>query len=101
MPKLGLLVNSARHLEQIAGLTRAAIARGHSVAIFVMDEGTRLLGENPFAALADLDGVAVSVCEHSAKTFGVATGQLPASIRCGSQLNNAMMVHKADRVVVL
>ena len=99
--KLGILVNTAKHLQHIAGLTRAALAAGGQVSIFIMDEGTRLLAERSFASLAELEGVTVSVCEHSAKAFGVSPGQGPGKIRFGSQLNNASMVGAAERVVVL
>lgn len=101
MAKLGILVNTARHLEHVAGLTRAAVAAGEQVAIFTMDEGTRLLADRLFTSLADLEGVTVSVCEHSAKSFGVIPQHLSLKIRCGSQLNNAAMVGAAERVVVL
>ena len=101
MAKLGILVNSARHLDDVVGLTEAAIAKGGEVIIFAMDEGTRLLGERRFVSLASTAGVSVSVCEHSAKAHGVSIESLAPQIRCGSQLNNAMMVHAADRVVVL
>jgi len=99
--KLGILVNTAKHLQHIAGLTRAALAAGGQVSIFIMDEGTRLLAERSFASLAELEGVTVSVCEHSAKAFGVSPERLPGKIRFGSQLNNAAMVGAAERVVVL
>jgi predicted peroxiredoxin len=88
-------------LAQVAGLTRAAVARGREVAIFAMDEGTRLLRDGAFTSLAELEGVTISVCEHSAKTFGVSPEGVPARIRFGSQLNNASMVGAAERVVVL
>ena len=101
MVKLGILVNTARHLDDVVGLTAAAIADGQEVMIFAMDEGTRLLDEVRFASLAAVEGVTLSVCEHSAKTLGVSVECLAPQIRCGSQLNNAMMVHAADRVVVL
>ena len=41
--KLGILVNSDRNLEAITGMTRAALAKGHEVLLFAMDDGTRLL----------------------------------------------------------
>lgn len=99
--KLGILVNSAKHLDDVIGLTEAAIAKGREVVIFAMDEGTRLLDQGPFASLASVAGVTMSVCEHSAKAHGVSIEHLAPQIRCGSQLNNAMMVHAADRVVIL
>lgn len=101
MAKLGILVNTAKHLRHVSGLTRAALAAGGQVVIFVMDEGTRLLADPAFASLAELDGVGVSVCEHSAKSLGVTAAGLSAKIRFGSQLNNASMVGAAERVVVL
>ena len=99
--KLGILVNTAKHLEHVVGLTHAALADGREVMVFVMDEGTRLLEEGAFTSLAGLTGVTMSVCEHSAKAHGVAPDRLPSQIRCGSQLNNAMMAREADRIVVL
>ena len=101
MVQLGILVNSAGHLRHIVGLTHAALAAGDRVAIFVMDEGTRLLADCSFSALADLDGVNVSVCEHSAKASGVSPPHPIGRIRFGSQLNNASMVGASERVVVL
>jgi len=99
--KLGILVNTDRHLAKIAGLTHAALAKGHEVAIFAMDEGTRLLADPGYTGLSRLPGVTLSVCQHSAEAIGVSVAGLPPEIRCGSQLQNAMMQHAADRVVVL
>lgn len=99
--KLGILVNTARHLGDVIGLTRAALAKRREVIIFAMDEGTRLLEDRAFTSLAALEGVTLSVCEHSARAHGVNAERLPPQIRCGSQLNNAMMARDADRVVVL
>jgi predicted peroxiredoxin len=99
--KLGILVNTAKHLEDVIGLTEAALARGREVIVFAMDEGTRLVNEPAFASLAALEGVTLSICEHSAKVQGLDLERLAPQIRCGSQLNNAMMAHAADRMVVL
>jgi hypothetical protein len=43
----------------------------------------------------------MGLCQHSADALGVSIEGLPPEIRCGSQLQNAMMAHGADRVVVL
>ena len=64
--KLGILVNTDKHLAEIAGLTHAALAKGHEVAIFAMDEGTRLLADPGYIGLCRLPGVTLSVCQHSA-----------------------------------
>jgi peroxiredoxin family protein len=99
--RLGILVNSDRHGRQALGLARAARSLGHEVNVFVMDAGTRLLADAAFMQLADVEGVRVSLCQHSAAHHRVATEGLPTSVVRGSQLNNAMMQHAADRVVVL
>ncbi len=99
--KLGILVNTDRHLEHIRGFTKAAVAKNHEVIIFAMDEGTRLLENDSFVALTKLSAVSMSLCEHSAVVYEVDTKNLPKDIGCASQFNNAMMNHYADKVVVL
>lgn len=99
--KLGILLNTARHLDDVVGISRAALAKNHQVIIFAMDEGTRLLENQALASLAGLEGVSVSVCDHSARIHGVNIEGLSPNIVCGSQLQNAMLNHNADRVIVL
>jgi len=99
--KLGILLNTARHLDDVVGICRAALAKNHQVIIFAMDKGTFLLENQVLASLAGLEGVSVSMCEHSASMLGVNTKGLSPNIVCGSQLQNAMMNHNADRVIVL
>ncbi len=99
--KLGMLINTAKHVDDVVGICRAALAKKHQVSIFAMDEGTRLLENAAFVSLAELDGVSLSLCDHSAKTIGANTEGLSPKIVCASQLNNAMMNHDADRVIVL
>ncbi|MBI3044076.1 MAG: DsrE family protein [Betaproteobacteria bacterium] len=101
MSRLGILVNTDRHLKHLLGFTRAALAAGHEVIIFVMDGGTRLLRDAGLQGLAGLPGVSLSLCDHSAKRHGVDIEGLPAAVVRGSQLNNAMMNHQAERVIVL
>lgn len=99
--KLGILVNTDRHLEHIVGVAKAATANAHEVIIFAMDEGTRLLENDLFVGLSTVEGVSMSVCDHSAKMYGINTADLPQDITVGSQFNNAMMAHAADRLIVL
>lgn len=99
--KLGILVNTDRHLDAISGMTRAASAKGHEVILFAMDTGTRLLANPAYIALRDLPGASLSFCQESATREGVSVDALPEAVVSGSQLQNAMMVRKADRVIVL
>jgi predicted peroxiredoxin len=99
--RLGILVNTDRHLGHVLGIGRAALARGHEVVVFVMDVGTQLLRDPDLQALAERPGLTLSLCDHSAKRHGVDLEGLPARVVRGSQLNNAMLNHQADRVIVL
>lgn len=99
--KLGIVVNTDRHLEAVTGMTRAAIAQGHEVLLFAMDDGTRLFANPDYIALCRLPGVNMSFCQESATRAGVDFENLPEAIARGSQLQNAMLVHNADKVIVL
>lgn len=99
--KLGILVNTDRHARHLAGIVQAAAARGHEVIIFVMDDGARLLEQDLFRQFCSLPQVSVSYCDLNAQQCHVDKGKIPPGIVCGSQYNNAGMVHAADRVIVL
>lgn len=99
--KLGIHVKTDRHLDHVVGLTKAAVAKGHTVEIFTMTEGEKLLGNSAFTDLCKVQGVSMSYCDHNAGQLGINKSAVPADIVCGSQLNNANMVHAADRVIVL
>ena len=99
--KLGILVNSNRHLKDIIGITKAACAKGHEVTLFSMDAGTEFLGEPDFLALCQLDNVEMSLCRHSAEEHKVEIEGLSSEIVAGSQLNNAIMNSESDKVIVL
>jgi predicted peroxiredoxin len=99
--KLGIFVNTDKNLDAVAGITKAALAKGHEVILFNMDTGTKLVHTPIFAELCKTKGVTVSFCDHSAKHMGVASEGLSPEIVCGSQYNNAAMQHDADRVIVL
>jgi predicted peroxiredoxin len=99
--KLGIFVNTNRHLNHVVGIVKAALAKGHEVVMFNMDDGTKILGTPEFAELCRTKGVTMSFCDHSAKGMNVTTEGLPAEIVCGSQYNNAVMNHDADRLIIL
>ena len=99
--KLGIFVNTNRHPDHVVGLVKAALAKGHEVIMFNMDDGTKLLGTSEFEALCKMKGVTLSFCEHSAKGLNVTTEGLQPEIVCGSQYNNAVINHNADRVIIL
>lgn len=99
--KLGILVNTDRHAEDLKGITRAALSKGHEVIIFMMDAGVRLLEDPAVVRLSEEAGVTMSFCDHSVNKLGVSKEGTTDKVICGSQFNNATMNHEADRVIVL
>jgi predicted peroxiredoxin len=101
MMKLGILVNTDRHANDVVGITKAALAKGHEVIIFLMDGGNLLLSNTDVTGLCNEAGVSMSFCDHSAQKLGVSKEGVPDKISCGSQFDNANMNSAADRVIVL
>jgi len=99
--KLGILINTDKHLEDVLGIVKSALSKGHEIIIFNMDDGTKLLGKPTFTELCKTKGVKMAFCDHSAKELGVSTEGLSSDIVCGSQYDNATMHHDADRMIVL
>ncbi len=99
--KLGILVNTDKHCEDVIGITNAALSGGHDVSIFVMDEGTKLLEELSFVKLSELEGLNMSYCNYNAEGLGVGKELIPDRLICGSQYENSIMVHESDKVIVL
>ena len=99
--KLGILITTDKHLDDVVGLTDAAVSKGHEVIIFNMDTGTKLLGTDSFQQLCKKSGVTMAFCDHSAGIEKISKEGIPAEIVCGSQFNNANMMHDADRVINL
>jgi len=99
--KLGILVNREDHLNEIIGITKAALERGHEVVVFTMDVGTRLFKRPEYSDLCGLNGVKMSFCDHNAKMFRAGTEGIPEAISRGSQYDNASMMHECEKVIVL
>ncbi len=99
--KLGILVNTDRHAEDIIGLAKAAISKGHEVIIFMMDAGVKLLYNPSITGLSNIQSLHISFCDYSTGKLGVSKEGIPDKIVCGSQFDNALMNHEVDRLIVL
>lgn len=97
---LGILVTGEIYKEDIVGLCRVAIQRGHNVNIFIMDRGCLLLEDSDFTSLKEIDSVSMSFCDLNRKQLKIRDEDIPEGIVCGSQYNNAKMVHESDKVIV-
>ena len=98
---LGILVTTDRYQEALIGITRTAAARGHDVTIFFTDTGTSFVNVPEITDLASVSGVKMAYCELNAKEAGVIRDKVPERIVNGSQLNNALMFHNADKIISL
>jgi len=99
--KLGIHVNTNRHMTELLSIASAAVERGHGVSVFLTSEGVGLLTEKRMSELASIDGVDVSFCDYVASRMGIVRDELAEQIRAGSQLDNAIMVRDSDRVISL
>ena len=99
--KLGILVNTDRHTEDLIGIAKAAVAKGHQVIIFFMNGGARLLENTAVNNLAELQGVDMSYCDYTTQQIEMSKEGIHELVDCGSQYNNITMQHEADRVIVL
>ena len=95
---LGIMITKYENLKHIAGVTNAARKAGHPVQIFMTDEGVKFTRDPGFLELLKVDGVEITVCEHSCETLGV--HDKTDGINYGSQYNNAGILHNSERVLV-
>ncbi len=98
---LGILVNSDKYLDDIIGIVNSAVSKGHEVMLFTMDKGINLFKHDAYKNLCSIDGVSMSYCDHSSKNEGLEKDGMPEVIVCGSQFDNANMMHAADKVITL
>ena len=96
---LGLLLISSGYKDDIIGLINAALTTGHSVNVFMMDEGVFYCQDEDIVALNQSEQVNMSLCDRSCHLRGITAEMIPESIEEGSQLQNAMMHNSADRII--
>lgn len=94
MGKLGILVNSDKYRDDVVGVIKAAKSAGHDVSVFMMDDGV-LLADDLCGSIGE--EAEYFYCDHSAEPRGVKD---VAGAVAGSQYQNAVMMHEADKVVV-
>jgi len=99
--ELGILVNTTENKDHVLGFVHAALDKGWTARLFIMDEGTRLLEDPDITGLADLENVIMSFCEFNARQLGINLDKVDRKIKKGTQLNNAILCNKADRILVL
>ncbi|MBI2369183.1 MAG: DsrE family protein [Deltaproteobacteria bacterium] len=100
-----LLTTSPEHQNSrtVVALARAALARGHEVSLFLMDDGVYNLVPGPrvkaagwFAELARA-GARLVVCALSMEERGVSKESVIEGVIFGNQYLHAQIVHGSDR----
>jgi len=97
--RLGVLVSSAKYLEEVIALTAAAHAKGKSVQIFFTGQGVLLTQKPKFEQL--VGKAKLSVCDVSFRANEL-EGDVPGVgfKDFATQARNAEMIAACDRYVV-
>ena len=98
---LGILAITSGLKDDLVGLVNAAVEQGHSVNVFMMDDGVYYCKDNDIVALSKHDGVSIALCERSCQWRDIEEESIPDGITAGSQLQNSMMHNGADRILVI
>ena len=102
MATLGIQLTTSTESEDahtVIQLTRAALAKGHTVRLFVMCDGIYNLQNESFQALAR-EGASISVCGHNAAQRHIEPIEDVPNLEWGSQHDFAKITAECDRVVV-
>jgi len=97
---LGLLVTRDGYAEEIVGLTKQALKKGHKVIIFMTDKGVLNIKNTEVVALKDFADVDMSLCNFSVENNNLPGDIIPDGITAGSQFQNAVMVQESDKIIV-
>lgn len=96
--KLGIVVTRFENLDHITGIAKAATAAGHTVQVFMTDEGIRFTTDPKFKELLKVAGVTLSCCDHSCELLHVT--EKTEGITYGSQYDHASLLHDCDRALI-
>ncbi len=98
--KLGILITRRDYADKIVETAKAAHAKGHSLVIFMTDDGVYHVRNSALTGLRSLENVEVSLCDYSANGRAIAEGEIPAGVIKGTQYQNSVMHNECDRVMI-
>ena len=95
-----LLTTSPEHedVHTVVRLTRAALAQGRGVRIFLMCDGIYNLELDAFRELAER-GAEIAVCSHNAEERHIAEPDGVPNLTWGSQYDFALITAECERVI--
>jgi hypothetical protein len=101
--QLGIVITDETLGENAVGVMKAAYARGWGNRCFLTDRGVLLLKDEAFCDLLREHDLDVAVCELSMERHrhpATNDADLMQKVVIGGQYQDAVMVHKSDRVLV-
>ncbi len=102
--RIGIVVTDEGFLPHALGLLDAAAARDWDSQCFLTDTGVNLLAAAAFVERARAHPNSVSICEHSVERYAAGRFDVQALadvVVIGGQYQDAELVRKCDRVLVL
>ncbi len=98
--QIGMLITEATHADKIVAISKAALKKGHSVRLFMTDEGVNLAKNSEVMDLRNLENVEVSLCDFSAKKRNIGDSDVPEGVTKGTQYQNSLMHNECDKILV-
>ncbi len=98
--KIGFLITRQENADKIVETAKAAQAKGHSVVIFMTDDGVYHVRNSAVTDLRNLENVEMSLCDYSANGRKIAESEIPAGVIKGTQYQNSVMHNECDKVLV-
>jgi predicted peroxiredoxin len=95
---IGFLITRDAYADKIAAIAKAAIGRGHTVSIFMTDDGVKLIRDSAFTGLRDK--VDMSLCDFSARNRELTEKDIPEGVTAGTQYQNSLMHNECDKVLI-
>jgi sulfur relay (sulfurtransferase) complex TusBCD TusD component (DsrE family) len=97
---LGIVVTQTPYANKIIEITKAALKRGHSVRIFMTDDGIYLTKNSEVANLRNLENVELSLCNYSASGRHLEDKEIPEGVINGTQYQNSLIHNECDKVLI-
>ncbi len=98
--KIGFLITRQDNAEKIVETAKAAQAKGHSLVIFMTDDGVYHVRNSAVTDLRNLENVEMSLCDYSANGRKIAESEIPSGVIKGTQYQNSVMHNECDRVLI-
>jgi predicted peroxiredoxin len=97
--KIGFLITRDVYADKIVAIAGAAAKRGHTVTVFMTDDGVKLLKDERIAGLRNTVAE-MSICDFSARSRNITEKDIPAGVTAGTQYQNSLMHNECDRVLI-